>query len=221
MPAWGAAFQQESLWGEERSGGGSPAAVTAGCHGGPAPPAGLSRVERPKCAALSRAPRGTGRAHPVTAVGLAVSPRPAPRSEPAHPSCGAAPSAGQRRRAPRSGPAAAAAQPAPAIPYIAAAPAINSRAPPPGAGPGASGGGLAAMRGPAVTGGSAAFAARDARGCRGRGGGSRGPARRPPARQWARPPPPRVKVERGGSGGTLNRSGRPSPPAARAPRGWG
>lgn len=101
MPAWGAAFQQESLWGEERSRGGSPAAVTGGCHGGPAPPAGLSRVERPKCAALSRGGRAE---HARVIVCVAVPPRSAPlRSEPSHPGCGAAPSApAQRRPRPRS-----------------------------------------------------------------------------------------------------------------------
>lgn len=108
MPAWGAAFQRESLRREERGGGGSPAAVTAGCRGGPAPPAGLSRVERPKCAALSRGGRAE---HTRVIVRSAVPPRPAPR--PLTRAVG--PSVPGQRRRPRAL-APAAAQPAPGHP---------------------------------------------------------------------------------------------------------
>lgn len=153
MPAWGAASQQESLWREERSGGGSPAAVTAGCHGGPAPLAGCSRVERQKCAALSRTPRGTGRTHPGYCLLGRVPPAPRPLPEAAGPRPQPGSAGGPRALWPRR-PRQRSARPA--IPYIPAAAAINSPAPPEGAGPGAARGGFAAVRGPAVTCGSAA-----------------------------------------------------------------
>lgn len=74
--------------------------------------------------------------------------------------------------------------------------------------------------------GSAAMAARAARGgrCPAGAAAARLPgarARRPPARQWARPPPPRVKVERSGAAARrhLKPLGPLSPPGAPGPAG--
>lgn len=91
----GAPHLSRSRWGERR-GGGSPAAVTAGRHADPSPPAGSSRPERRNSSRRHPAPSlraGRTKSHRDLLWGLGIPPPPAPAKSttrpraPAHPGC--------------------------------------------------------------------------------------------------------------------------------------